>query len=696
MDRIIEKGAELGVEEFVFGMAHRGRLNALVNVFGKEPERVFFEFDDKPGAFVKDGRGDVKYHKGHTIQFQTRQERSVHLGLAFNPSHLEFVDPIIEGHIRARQENRHNFDRTKALPVLIHGDAAFSGQGIVYETLNLSRLNGYSTGGTIHIIINNNIGFTTSPKDSRSTRYPTDLGKMLEAPVFHVNGDDPEAVWFAAELSAEYRQRFGGDIFLDIVCYRRYGHNEGDEPSFTQPLKYKIIKKHPSTPAIYSERMAKAGIIAEEKSRSFVEEYRRQLTKAMDSLKEMDPEPDIFRFDGNWEGFRFAEERDILELTAETSVSKEKLSGFAQRVFSAPKNFRVHPKLKRILEGRLENVQSGQEIDWGSAELLAYASLVDEGFVVRLSGQDSERGTFSHRHSVFYDFESGERFSPLEQLEEGRGRYEVFNSSLSEAAVLGFEFGYAQSDPRALVMWEAQFGDFANGAQVIIDQFISSSEAKWQRMAGLVMMLPHGNEGQGPEHSSARLERFLQLSANGNWIIANVTTPAQFFHLVRRQMHVKYRKPLILMTPKSLLRHPMAISSIDDFSQAGFQEIIDDSSVEPEKTRKIIFCSGKVYYDLLARKSESGCKDVALIRVEQLYPLSKERIESILSKYKNAEVLWVQEEPRNMGAWGYFALWWPFERGLGVVAREPSSSPASGSAKLHAKIQNEIVERALK
>ncbi len=709
LDAIVERSSELGVKEVVLGMAHRGRLNVLVNIFGKHLDQVFVEFE---GTYTidptTDGEGDVKYHKGYSRDVTTRNGKPMHLSLAFNPSHLEFVNPVIEGMARAKQDARyHDPERTQVIPVQIHGDAAFAGQGICYETINFSQLDGYKTGGTIHIIINNQVGFTTSPIDSRSTPYCSDLAKFLDAPVFHVNGDDADAVWFVSKLCTEYRQKFKKDIFIDLICYRKHGHNEGDEPSFTQPILYKEIKAHATPREVYSQTLQKSGVVTAEQSQAIVDEINAMMIAEQKKAKAHNPKPKISTFEGDWKGMRFAQGDDVFK-TAHTAVDAGKLLEIATQINATPAGFKIHPKLERFFEARMKAVQDGKGLDWGNGEALAFATLVNEGHMVRLSGQDVERGTFTHRHSILNDFETGQKYSPLDQVKTGDGRYDVHNSSLSESGIMGFEFGYSIGAPNALVIWEAQFGDFANGAQVIIDQFISTSESKWRRASGLVLLLPHGQEGQGPEHSSARLERFLSLCGKNNMIVANFTTPAQLFHALRRQVKRDFRKPMVVMSPKSLLRHPMAISSLDEFSKGQFHEVLDDPEMTTKAAsiKRVLLCTGKVYYELLKERHARSIQDIAIVRVEQLYPWPEQKLAEILGKYSAAnDLVWVQEEPRNMGAWTHVFGYWSggFDefnkkvdgRPIRYVGRDIAASPAVGSPKLHESEQKSLVDRAL-
>jgi len=705
LDRIIQVGADLGAEQFVMGMAHRGRLNVLANLFGKKFEQIFAEFQDNYATDTSTSEGDVKYHKGYSADITTESGKSVHLSLTSNPSHLEFVNPVVEGITRGKQRILKDLDRTKVIPILIHGDSAFSGQGVIYETLNLSQLEGYKTGGTIHVVINNQVGFTTSPHDSRSTTYCTDIAKMLEVPIFHINGDDPEAMWLAAKLSMEYRLKFKKDVFIDLICYRKYGHNEGDEPSFTQPLMYKKIKTHLSTREQYSEKLKNAGIVTEAESNSMIENFTKALTESQEIAKAGSAQPHASSYQGQWKHLHRATEAEMFA-PVDTAVDEEKLRALSKKLNTIPADFKLHPKLVRFFEARQSAVDKGEGLDWGTAETLAYASLLTEGHPVRLSGQDVGRGTFTHRHAVLHDFEKGHAYVPLNHLDKTQAEMIIFNSNLSETAVLGFDYGWSLADPNALVIWEAQFGDFGNGAQVIIDQFISTSESKWQRASGIVLNLPHGYEGQGPEHSSARLERFLQLCGRFNMIVGNFTTPAQLFHALRRQMKRTFRKPLVLMTPKSLLRHPQAVSSLSELSNGRFNEVIDDVIPNKKSAKRLLLCSGKIYYELLAKREELGRDDIAIIRVEQIYPWPKEQITEVLKSYsEKVPVYWVQEEPQNMGAWSFVFNFWCggqskfhekiHNRPISYIGREIGAAPAVGSPKIHAKEQKEILEKSL-
>ena len=707
LDAIIEKSADLGVREIVAGMAHRGRLNVLTHIFGKDPSKIFAEFEGNYLSSPETGEGDVKYHKGYSKDFATRRGKPVHLSLASNPSHLEFVDAVIEGSARARQDLLNDKDRTAVLPIQIHGDASFAGQGVCYEVLNLSGLEGYKTGGTIHLIVNNQVGFTTFPTDSRSTQYCSDLARMLEVPIFHVNGDDPEAVWKVSELAAEWRQTFHSDIFIDLICYRKHGHNEGDEPTFTQPLMYKNIKAHTSTRESYAKSLIDSGVLTQASADAVTESVMGRFSAAQ-AIAKGDPvktTPPVFeRF---WRGLKHGTEADHFN-PIKTSIDADVLRTLSKKLSTFPEGFRLHSKLTRFFEARVKAIQDGQGIDWGNAENRAFATLIREGHTVRLSGQDAERGTFTHRHCILTDFETGQKYSPLQNLDKGYAPFQVFNSSLSETGVLGFEYGYSLSSPNSLVIWEAQFGDFANGAQVVIDQFIATSETKWQRMTGIVLLLPHGYEGQGPEHSSARLERFLALCGRGNLIVCNLSTPAQIFHALRRQVKRDFRKPLVIMSPKSMLRHPQAISKLSDLTDENFKEVIDcpDASRTPKSVSKVLLCTGKVYYDLLAAKTQAKRDDIAIVRVEQLSPWPKEMLVDVLKKYPNsARFSWVQEEPRNMGAWAHVFQTWAggldnfgeslSSRPITYVGRPTSASPAAGSPKIHEKELKDFLEKAI-
>jgi 2-oxoglutarate dehydrogenase E1 component len=697
LDVLVEDAAELGVEEMVMGMAHRGRLNVLANILRKPYEMIFAEFE---GTFLpKDvqGDGDVKYHLGYSRDHTTRSGHKIHLSLTSNPSHLEVVNPVVEGIVRAKQNHRVDIERARVVPVVIHGDAAFTGEGIVPETLALSELEAYRTGGTIHIIVNNQIGFTTAPSDFRFTRYPSDVAKIIQAPVFHVNGDDPEAAVQAAKLAIAFRERFKIDVIIDLICYRRHGHNEVDDPTFTQPVMYREIEHHPTTRQLYAEQLVQRGAAGADAVSRMTAEFREILDDALTYSRDFLPRQQVFALDGLWKGLQWAGS----DWSADTAVPKDVLDTIAAACARVPDGFTAHPKASRLMTERVQMLAADGRIDWGCAEALAIGSLLLEGTGVRLSGQDSGRGTFSHRHAVLRDIRTGERYVPLDHIAPAQGRFEIVDTMLSEAAVLGFEYGMSSANPHVLVLWEAQFGDFANMAQVIIDQFVASAESKWQRMNGLVLLLPHGYEGQGPEHSSARLERYLQLCAEDNMQVCNLTTPAQYFHALRRQMHRTFRKPLIIMTPKSLLRYKLAVSTARDLTEGSFQTVIDDAeSLAREGVQRVLLCSGKVYYSLLAGRAERGGDAVAIVRVEQLYPFPGDEIAARLARYPNArDVRWVQEEPRNMGGWHFIESrlrpLLPAGSTLSYVGRDEAASPATGSYKLHAKEEAEFVNQAL-
>jgi 2-oxoglutarate dehydrogenase E1 component len=662
LEQIIKRGGNLGVKEIVLGMPHRGRLNVLTQVMGKPHRALFHEF--KGGSAAPDdveGSGDVKYHLGASSDREFDGNK-VHLSLTANPSHLEIVNPVVLGKVRAKQDQLGATpeDRTMVMPLLMHGDAAFAGQGVVAECFGLSGLKGYRTGGSIHFIVNNQIGFTTYPRYSRSSPYPSDVAKMIEAPIFHVNGDDPEAVVYAAKVATEYRQKFQKPVVIDMFCYRRHGHNEGDEPAFTQPLMYKAIRAHASITEIYSKKLIAEGVVTEGEVAKMQADWRTRLDAEYEAGTGYKPNKADW-LDGHWSKFKFSDDVDDPR-RGNTGAPMETLREIGRKITAVPQGFHVHRTIQRFLDTRRKAIETGEGIDWSTGEALAFCTLLLDGHRVRLSGQDSERGTFSSRHSVLIDQESEARYTPFNHLTDGQGRYEVLNSMLSEEAVLGYEYGYTLSEPNALTMWEAQFGDFANGAQVVFDQFISSGERKWLRMCGLVCLLPHGYEGQGPEHSSARLERFLQMCAEDNMQVANCTTPANYFHILRRQLKREIRKPLILMTPKSLLRHKRAVSRLDELGpDSTFHRLLwDDAQTNPDekiklvadsKIRRVILCSGKVYFDLLEEREKRGLDDVYLMRVEQLYPFPTKALMTELTRFKQAEIVWCQEEPRNMGAW---------------------------------------------
>ncbi|MBF0279641.1 MAG: 2-oxoglutarate dehydrogenase E1 component [SAR324 cluster bacterium] len=693
LDAIVEKGANLGIEEFVIGMAHRGRLNVLANILEKTYETIFTEFEGKSAKNTM-FTGDVKYHMGFSSDKYTEDGKMVHLSLPPNPSHLEAVNPVVEGIVRAKIDFRYGGDMKKITPILIHGDAAIAGQGINYEVIQMSTLEGYRTGGTVHVILNNQIGFTTDYIEGRSSTYCTDLAKTTQSPVFHINGDDVEAVSYVIQLALEYRQQFHKDVFVDILCYRKYGHNEADEPRFTQPILYDIIAKHPNPREIYSQQLIEQGSIEANVAKEMEAKFKQELQNRLVEAKQKETAEVTSFLEGDWKGIRMASGEDFAE-SPETGIDPQTLNIIAEKITKIPTKLKFFSKLKRLFEERREMVQETGKIDWGMGELLAYASLLNEGVPVRISGQDVGRGTFSHRHAVVKLPESEEKYIPLQHISKHQAPFTIYNSLLSEYAVLGFEFGYSMSIPQGLTIWEAQFGDFANGAQIIIDQFIAAAETKWQRLSGLVLSLPHGFEGQGPEHSSARLERYLELCAEYNMQVVSCTTPASLFHVLRRQLMRPFRKPLILMSPKSLLRFPLCVSTPEDFSLGKrFVEVIDDPNVTPKSVKRILFCNGKIFYDLHAYQQQEKRKDIAVIRVEQLYPLPTMQLEKIISKYKGAtQHYWVQEEPENMGAWPYilrkFSLI-PLKR----VSRKESASPATGYAKLHQMEQKEIVEKA--
>jgi 2-oxoglutarate dehydrogenase E1 component len=690
LDAICEKGADLGVEDFVIGMAHRGRLNVLANILNKTYKDIFAEFE---GYLTEDGdtNGDVKYHLGYSSDLLTNKGKKIHLSLTPNPSHLEAVNPVVEGIARAKIDKFHNGDLSKVCPILIHGDAAIAGQGIVYETIQMSLLDAYKTGGTVHIVANNQVGFTTNYLDGRSSTYCTDVAKVVLSPVFHVNADDVEAVVFACELAMEFRQRFKRDIFIDLLGYRRYGHNEGDEPRFTQPILYKIIEKHPNPREIYVKKLTEQGAIEAELAKEMDKKFRELLNQMLNEAKQEEKAKVTSFLEGYWSGLRMATDKDF-EKSPDTAVDKNLFLDLAKKSVILPEGKKFFNKTRKLFADRAAMIEKNS-YDWAMGELMAYATLMYEGYKVRISGQDVERGTFSHRHAVVKIEDSEEEYVPLNNLGT-KEKLEIYNSLLSEYAVLGFEYGYALASPYSLTIWEAQFGDFFNGAQIIVDQFISSGEYKWRKMNGLVMLLPHGYEGQGPEHSSARIERFLQQCADNNIQIVNCTTPANFFHVLRRQLHRPFRKPLIVFTPKSLLRHPKCVSTIEDFTTTGgFKEVIDDVTAYPKEVTKLIFCTGKIYYELLAQKEAINAKDIALIRLEQLYPLPLNQINEIVKKYSNAKnYIWAQEEPENMGAWTFIYTRLrhiPFE----YIGRPESASPATGYYKIHIKQQQEILEK---
>ncbi len=714
LEQIIKRGGALGVREIVIGMAHRGRLNVLSQVMAKPHRAIFHEF--KGGSSTPneiEGSGDVKYHLGASSDREF-DDNKVHLSLTANPSHLEIVDPVVLGKVRAKQDQHGatREDRTMVMPLLIHGDASFAGQGVIAECFGLSGLRGHRTGGSVHFIVNNQIGFTTNPRFSRSSPYPSDVAKMIEAPIFHVNGDDPEAVVFAAKVATEFRQKFQKPVVIDMFCYRRHGHNEGDEPQFTQPLMYKAIAAHPSTLEIYSNKLIDEGVVTAGEVEKIKADWRARLDAELEAALGYRANKADW-LDGRWAGFTTAGDADDPR-RGKTGVSIAELKDIGEKITTLPAGFHVHRTLNRFLENRRKSIETGTNIDWATGEALAICSLLLDGNKVRLSGQDSERGTFSQRHSVFIDQENEQRYTPFNHLREGQPRYEVINSMLSEEAVLGFEYGYSLAEPNGLTMWEAQFGDFANGAQVLFDQFISSGERKWLRMSGLVCLLPHGYEGQGPEHSSARLERFLQMCAEDNMQVANCTTPANYFHILRRQLKRDFRKPLILMTPKSLLRHRRAVSRLDEMGpDTSFHRLLwDDAQLLPDekiklvaddKIRRVVICSGKVYYDLYDEREKRGIDDIYILRIEQLYPFPTKALMLELSRFKQAEIVWCQEEPRNMGAWVFVDIFleWVLNqigakhRRARYTGRPAAASTAVGQMSLHQLQLKNFLEEAL-
>jgi 2-oxoglutarate dehydrogenase E1 component len=696
LDALIERAPTIGISDIVMGMAHRGRLNVLANVLHKSYEMIFSEFEDnyEPGMIM--GDGDVKYHKGYSSNWITTHGHEVHLTLTANPSHLEAVNPVVIGRVRAKQRQLADTERSRATGILIHGDAAFAGQGVVQETLNLSQLKGYKTGGTIHVIVNNQIGFTTDPENARSGNYCTDVAKMIQAPIFHVNGDDPEAVIHCAEMALEFRQEFKKDVVIDMYCYRRHGHNEGDEPSFTQPKLYEKIRNHPTPFEVYTKRLLAEGSITQEELDSMARELDDTLADAQSRAKNVKSVMYMKPFNGKeWADFQPTYSHEPVD----TAVSSDVLLKISEVWGRFPEGFSPNRKVKRILEQRRQAIHDGKGIDWATAEGLAIGSLLVEGTPVRLSGQDSRRGTFSQRHAAVFDVQTNEFHLPLASIDESQARFCVYDSPLSEAAVLGFDYGYSLADPDMLICWEAQFGDFANGAQTIIDQFIVSSESKWGRFSGITLLLPHGYEGQGPEHSSGWMERFLQLCADDNIQVANVTTPAQYFHLLRRQMMRNFRKPLVVMTPKSLLRHPLAVSNIEDLTSNHFREVLDDQQSDATKVRRVILCSGKVFYELQERRQAKAIEGVALVRIEQLYPFPKDQLTAALARYSSAtEFIWCQEETENRGAWTFISDVIHQEMGieLGYAGRERAASPAVGSLKMHKAEQEELLDAAMR
>ncbi|MDF0652459.1 MAG: 2-oxoglutarate dehydrogenase E1 component [Nitrospira sp.] len=696
LDLAIETAGGHGVEEIVLAMAHRGRLNVLANIVGKRPREIFHEFENVIDP-LRDGRGDVKYHLGHSRDWLTASGRTVHLSLCFNPSHLEFVNPVALGRIRAKQDRTGDPTRARRMAFLIHGDASFAGEGVVQESLNLSRLEGYRTGGTLHVVVNNQIGFTTSPEDGRSSHYATDVAKMLQIPIFHVNGEDPEAVARVVRLAMDFRRAFHSDVVIDMYCFRRRGHNEGDEPAFTQPLMYGVIDKRRPLREYYLGHLLRLGEVDRDEADRIAMERRRELEHDLTEARSHTYLPLREKSTGIWAGYHGGLDGDAEDIGS--GVERGRLTALMETLTRLPEGFHPHAKIAQWLERRREMATGARHLDWSAGEALAFATLAVEGHRVRVSGQDTSRGTFSQRHAILHDTEDGRMYVPLQHLAADQAPVEIYNSPLSEAGVLGFEYGYSLDCPNGLVLWEAQFGDFVNAAQVIIDQFLVSAEEKWRRLSGLVLLLPHGFEGQGPEHSSARLERFLELAVNDNIQVVNPTTPAQYFHVLRRQVLRRWRKPLIVMTPKSLLRHPQAISTLEDLAQGRFRRILFDRTVKPEQVRRVLLCSGKVYYDLVGLRDELKRDDVAILRLEQLYPLQDAELREGLASYPSkAAVVWVQEEPANMGAWRYlFARFgerlmntWSFS----AVCRPASASPATGWHDLHKIEQQKLLKAA--
>jgi 2-oxoglutarate dehydrogenase E1 component len=701
LDFTINRGAELGVEEVVIGMAHRGRLNVLTNILQKPYSQVFNEFDETVfnDEFDGGGSGDVKYHMGYESQIETPEGHRVSLKLMPNPSHLEAVNPVVEGYVRARAdahyshlEGQDKYD--PILPILIHGDAAVAGQGIVYEVTQMANLPAYYTGGTLHFVINNQVGFTTDTADARSSIYCTDIAKILDAPILHVNGNDPDAVAFAMTLAVEFRQEFNRDVFVNMICYRKYGHNEADEPRFTQPTMYTKIGEQLNPRDLYLRTLTERGEIEPQMAEQMKKEFDAELQDILQGVKQRQLTYVRPKLENEWASLRFSKPEDF-EHSPETGISKEVIDKVGRALCSIPENFKVLKQIDKVLEERKQIFAGEKPLNWSAGELLAYGSILNEGRTVRLTGQDVQRGTFSHRHAVLHEADTNEKHNSLTQIGEGQGAFEIYNSLLSEYAVMGFEYGYSMANPNALVLWEAQFGDFSNGAQIMIDQFIAATESKWHGLNGLVLLLPHGYEGQGPEHSNARPERFLQLSAEYNMYVCNITTPANLFHMMRRQLANPFRKPLILMSPKSMLRNPMAVSPMSDFlTGTRFQETMGDTYADSKKVKKVLMCTGKLYWELYEKQQKEERKDVAIIRVEQLHPFPKKQVHELLSQYKKAQVIWVQEEPENMGYWNYLLREFS-EIGIGsVISRKASASPATGYLKVHAKEQADIIEKA--
>jgi 2-oxoglutarate dehydrogenase E1 component len=691
LDSIITKSAELGIKEVVIGMAHRGRLNVLSNILGKTYEQIFTEFEGNVNPDLTMGDGDVKYHLGYASHINTPSGNKIYVKLTPNPSHLEAVDPLVIGYTRGQIDDEYSGDLRKAMAILIHGDAAVAGQGIVYEVVQMSGLPGYTTGGTIHFVINNQVGFTTDYDDARTAIYCTDVAKIIDAPVLHVNGDDAEAVTFCSNLAVEYRQKFGKDIFIDMLCYRRHGHNESDEPKFTQPKLYNIIAKHPNPREVYVKKLVERGVdaaLADEMDKNF----RSQLQDRLNEVKQKPLPYKPQKIEEEWEQLRKATPEDF-DQSPKTAINQAVIDKVGKALCTVPDSFKPIKQIEKLLKDRKAAFFEEKQLGWAEAELLAYGSLLLEKVPVRMSGQDVKRGTFSHRHAYFWDINTNQTYCGLDNIDKDQVKLHIYNSLLSEFGVLGFEYGYSMATPHALVLWEAQFGDFVNGAQVMIDQFLSSAESKWQRMNGLVMLLPHGYEGQGPEHSSARPERFLQQAAENNMIVVNLTTAANIFHLLRRQIVWEFRKPCIVFSPKSLLRHPGVVSPIKDFTSGTFTEVIDDAGANVKDVKRVILCTGKVFYELQETQQKKKAKDAAVVRVEQLYPFPEKQLNAVLKKYKGAKLVWMQEEPLNMGYWSFIQRMMP-DTPIQIVARKPSASPATGYSKVHKAEQEKILNQA--
>lgn len=694
LDAIVERGADMGIKEFIVGMAHRGRLNVLANIFNKTYEAIFSEFEGKE---YEDNLfdGDVKYHLGYSCDVKTDNGHDVHMTLAPNPSHLETVNPVVEGITRSKIDT-YIEDESKIVPILIHGDAAIAGQGVVYEVVQMAQLEGYRTGGTIHIVVNNQIGFTTNYLDGRSSTYCTDVGKVTLSPVLHVNGDDVEAVIQAVQFAIEYRQQYKKDVFIDILGYRKYGHNEGDEPRFTQPLLYKAIGKHKNPRDIYLAQLISEKVITKADAKGIEKTFDGELQERLGDAKQIEKAEVTYFLKRTWQDYSYCKPGEF-DKSPNTGYDKKKLLALGKKIATLPKDKQFIRKINKLFDDRLNMITGGDKLDWATGELLAYATLLEEGHPVRISGQDVERGTFSHRHAVVKVEDSEVEYVPLKNISKNQADFYIYNSLLSEYGVLGFEYGYGMGTPNGLTIWEAQFGDFFNGAQIIVDQFLSAAEEKWKTQNGLVMLLPHGYEGQGAEHSSGRMERFLQMCAENNMQVANASTPANYFHLLRRQLHRKFRKPLVVFTPKSLLRHPMCVSSIDEMAKGTFQEVIDDTKANAKTVDTVVFCSGKFYYDMLAKQNDiGGAENVAIVRVEQLYPLPQKQLDKVVAKYKNAKrFVWAQEEPENMGAWTHMLRHFTSVK-LEVVSLAESGAPATGSSKAHAVRHGDILERVFK